>query len=676
MRALKGTLLCGLSLASLLAVAGCPAPPGPSDGSPSDGAGSVSGSGGAGSQPASNGGGGNGGGGTGGTSGVGGTSEPGGAGTDPGSTPGGGGQPGGGGPPGGGPPGGGPGPNQPPTISLSVAPGGAVPPGASLTLSANAQDPNGDALTFAWATVSGPEVYFANANAETVVGAPLVVENAQVTVSVTANDSRGGSASAEASFLITVAAEFAGHPQSLLPYREQLSPEEAWHFVRRTEFGGPPARVAQVSGQALSATIDQLVAGVQLPQAVLALEADYEFDYQKRWLVRIVEGPNPFHERMAIFWHDRFATSYRAAPSYNDRTMALNHLEMLRRNSLGNYRNFLIDLTLDPLMLRWLDGANSPASSPNENYAREFWELFTLGRDALYTEQDIREAARSFTGITLYRQQWDEEARPIFDIRNHDNTLKSVFPGRTAAANHDYETLIDLTLDQPEAARYVARNLFAYFVHDHPSDALVEQMAAQFEAGGFEIAPLVRQILRSQAFFSSEARRNQILSPIEHVGFAARTLDMHFYREDAQGGVMYNMDNELEDGGQVLLDPPGVQGWAEGSPWLADQWVIQRAEVFLHMMYLDYGPNRTPNAPLHLLPPVAEWSQRNSAARIVDALAAVFHIPLPTEDREIFIDVLNQSGYYAFYLQDFNSQQSYLRELTKLMLMDEYVIVR
>jgi uncharacterized protein (DUF1800 family) len=127
-------------------------------------------------------------------------------------------------------------------------------------------------------------------------------------------------------------------------------------------------------------------------------------------MVHLLDGPNPLHERMALFWHDRFATSSRVLDG-RDENLALQHWQMLRRNALGNYRTFLQELTIDPLMLIWLDGANSPKDNPNENYTREFWELFTLGRDVLYDEEDIREGSRAFTGITLLRER-DQDAPP------------------------------------------------------------------------------------------------------------------------------------------------------------------------------------------------------------------------------------------------------------------------
>lgn len=565
--------------------------------------------------------------------------------------------------------------NQAPTADLAVSPTHSTGPGVELTLDASgSSDPDGDALVYTWSKVEGPDVVFGNPGAAiTAMVTPLVVENTNLTVRVSVSDGKGASASADASIQITVSAQFAGNPQSLVPYRESLTSDEAWHFLRRTEFGATPARVTQVVSQPQSQTIDQMFAGQPIPQVVLDMEAERAVYESQRWLIRMIEGPNPFHERMTMFWHDRFATARRAAQNYSDRNLPLAHLEMLRRNALGNYRNFLVDLTLDPLMLLWLDGANSPASAPNENYAREFWELFTLGRDILYTEQDIREAARGFTGITILRSS-GQEPRPIYDLRNHDNTPKTIFPGRTSPANHDYESIIDLTLEQPEAARYVARNLFVFFVHNHPSDAVVQELAEEFVRSGFEIAPLVRRILRSQAFFSSEARGNQINGPVDQIVAAARTMDTHYYSEDSVGYRSWAIDQELVVAGHEIMNPPGVQGWGEDQAWLEEQSLLARVRALRSLMQMEHGPAHLNDIPFHLLPPVNEWTQREVRARIVNAMAGVLHLELTEEERDIYIEVLDWGGYRAFHLSDYANQKVYLGEMIRLMFMDERFI--
>ncbi|TWT44214.1 hypothetical protein RAS1_06240 [Phycisphaerae bacterium RAS1] len=564
--------------------------------------------------------------------------------------------------------------NAAPTASLSISPSSGITPATEITLDASgSSDPDGDELSFEWMQTNGPTgVFSATTGSVVKFVAPLALETSTVEVRVVVKDGRGGEAGADSTAVVQVGDEFAGYAQSTLPYRDVLTPDEAYHLLRRAAFGATPKQVQDAVKNGLSKTVQSLLTRKTVPTAVNDLAALYEDDMPRRWLVHLIESPNPLHERMAMFWHDRFATSRRGL-EWRDRNLSVLHWEMLRSNALGNYRAFLEALTLDPLMLLWLNGADSPKDNPNENYTREFWELFTLGRDALYTEADIREGARAFTGITLLRED-DLDARPIFDIINHDETNKSVFPDRADPANHTYRTVIQLTLSQPEAPRYVARNLFKCFIHDHPSDQAVQELADLLVESDFDIAPVVRAILTSQAFFSTDARGNQITSPVEHVVGVARTLDMHIQSEDSQGYVLWQLAQDLRDAGQDLMNPPGVNGWDEDKGWLQDQWIISR--IFALSRTMEYGPQRTPDLPYHLLPPTGEWVEREVRDRIVDAMAAAFHLPLTEEEHDVYVEVLDQNGWQAFHLTEPDYQPRQVFELIRLMAMDERVIGR
>lgn len=466
--------------------------------------------------------------------------------------------------------------------------------------------------------------------------------------------------------------EFSGGAQRIAPFRNKLTEDEAYHLLRRTSFGATRDDVDDAVTVGLAKTVDALIKGGSPPASVEALSESYDSDAEKRWLVYMLESPHPLRERVAMFWHDRFATSRRAGDDSRTRYLDVQHMQMLREHAIGNYREFLLELTLDPLMLLWLDGANSPKENPNENYAREFWELFTLGRDVLYTEDDIQQGALAFTGITLLYER-DQNPRPIFDLYHHDNSNKMVFADRTdGVANYDYISLTDLTLAQPEAAEYVARNLFIAFVHDEPSDAVVQELAQIFVDADFDIAPLLRAILTSEAMFSERARGSLIMSPVEHIVSVARTLDMHMYSEDSQGYIFDRMTRDLAEAGQELLDPPGVEGWTEGEHWLSDQWLMARVEALGRTM--EYGPDRTPDLPYHLLPGRSTWEEREAREKIVNAIARAFHLELTDDEIDIYVEVLDQNGHLAFHLLNPDQQPRHVAEMIRLMAMDERVI--
>ena len=160
----------------------------------------------------------------------------------------------------------------------------------------------------------------------------------------------------------------------------------------------------------------------------------------------------------------------------------------------------------------------------------------------------------------------------------------------------------------------------------------------------------------------------------EHFVGVARTLDLHFFSEDAQGYLFSRLRDDLTGAGQELLNPPDVHGWDEGVPWLQDQWVLNRVRALGEWM--DYGPDREEDLPYQLLPPRDQWNQREVRGRIVDRIAAAFHLHLSDAERDIYIEVLDQNGERAFHLVDPQYQPRHVQEMIRLMAMHEDVLTR
>jgi uncharacterized protein (DUF1800 family) len=220
----------------------------------------------------------------------------------------------------------------------------------------------------------------------------------------------------------------------------------------------------------------------------------------------------------------------------------------------------LLAISRNPAMIVWLDSASNVKGRPNENFAREIMELFSLGIGN-YTERDIREAARSFTGWANNGDQF------VFHAELHDEAEKAVLGQR---GNWSGEDVVRILLEQPAAARFLARKLFREFVNDQadPPDALLEPLAAQLRSSGFDVRSTVSAILRSRVFFSAQAYRQKIKSPVDYVvGLAAR-LD---------GGVSTQELAGAMDGlGQSLFEPPNVAGWKGGRTWLNSATLVAR----------------------------------------------------------------------------------------------------
>jgi uncharacterized protein (DUF1800 family) len=280
------------------------------------------------------------------------------------------------------------------------------------------------------------------------------------------------------------------------------------------------------------------------------------------WMREMIDSPSPLAERMTLFWHGHFATSQQKVV----RSQAMWHQhQLLRAQALGNFGALLHAVARDPAMLAYLDGASSRKEAPNENFAREVMELFALGEASQgggYSEQDIREAARAFTGWSIERDDFAFRLRPAF----HDGGSKTVF-GRSGA--FDGDTVIDLMLEQPAAARFITAKLWREFVSPTPEGPEFDAIAARFRAGGYDIAALLRDLLLSDAFWAGENRGALVKSPVELLVGAMRQFGL----EPPDPMPLVRKSAQL---GQNLLVPPNVKGWPGYTDWIDATRLLER----------------------------------------------------------------------------------------------------
>jgi uncharacterized protein (DUF1800 family) len=285
------------------------------------------------------------------------------------------------------------------------------------------------------------------------------------------------------------------------------------------------------------------------------------------WLYRMLHGGHPLREKLTLFWHNHFATSN--AKVQNAGYM-VGQYELMYRHALGNFAELLQAMSKDPAMMVWLDTVQNKKGQPNENYARELMELFSLGIGN-YTEKDIREAARAFTG-------WELKNGQFFNNKaQFDPTEKTVLGKTGKWAGED---IVRICLEQKAAPRFIVRKLYRFLISESeaPSADLIEPLAVQF-ASGYDFGRLVERMLRSNLFFSERAYRTRIKSPVDYVLGMARALEA---RMGTQNGAL-NLTQALENLGQNVFHPPSVKGWDGGQSWLNGQTLLFRQNLALDL---------------------------------------------------------------------------------------------
>jgi len=277
------------------------------------------------------------------------------------------------------------------------------------------------------------------------------------------------------------------------------------------------------------------------------------------WTNRMAnEERSPLLEKMTLFWHGHFPIRT-IFPS-----QAVRYLNTLRKHGLGNFRDLVLAIARDPAMIQYLNNQQNVKGKPNENFARELLELFTIGRGN-YTEQDIKEAARAFTG-------WS--SNPLtgkfrFRKRKHDYGSKT-FMGQTG--DFDGGDIIDIVLEKKETAHFITKKIYRFFVNERIDEAVINRLANEFYTSNYDIGKLMRRIFTSDFFYEKKNRGNRIKSPVELVAGLKRTLGAKF--DDPKATFL--IQRAL---GQKLFNPPNVAGWPGGKAWIDNASLLLRLNI-------------------------------------------------------------------------------------------------
>lgn len=286
------------------------------------------------------------------------------------------------------------------------------------------------------------------------------------------------------------------------------------------------------------------------------------------WANRMVGSPRPLQEKMALLWHGHFASNEAKVRDYRK---LLGQLELFQKQGTGNFRNLTVAVAQDPAMLTFLDAGVNVKGASNENFAREIMELFTMGVGH-YTEKDIREAARAFTGWNYV------DLKFVVNKDQHDDGEK-IFLGKTG--HFDGVDVINIIMEQPATADFIAGKLYRFFVRQQLTPELQKQLGMVLRDGNYEIKPLLETIFLSRDFYSPASVGTQIKSPVE--------LAISTYRKLGQKSVPGVPDFNQATGalGQQLFSPPTVAGWAGGQSWITPGLLLERGNFARDVLFPD-----------------------------------------------------------------------------------------
>lgn len=408
------------------------------------------------------------------------------------------------------------------------------------------------------------------------------------------------------------------------PDSEKDWSQKQWtHLGRRSGFGASAEKLESFSKQTpadlahslvtnRSESESQLQEYESLAQTVIA--SGSTSNLPSRWIHRMLNSPDQLQEKTTLFWHSHFATS---AEKVTDTGLMYQQNQLLRKYALGNFGTLLHEISHDPAMLIYLDSVTNRKGRPNENFAREIMELFCLG-EGNYSENDIRELARCFTGWEIKQKRFK------FNKYQHDNDSKMLF-GQSGPFSGDQG--VDIVLEQPAGPEFIVSKLMRFFLFDEPTPppSLVKPLAIQLRENGWQIGPVIETILSSQLFYSEHVAAQKIRSPIEFSLGLIRTLEA--------STNLFELSTDLNDLGQTLFFPPNVKGWDGGRAWINSSTLLARANLVRRI--LDRKQTRFAGAGLADL---CDKHQLKKPDQIVDWLQEMLlAVKLPEDVRQSLI---------------------------------------
>src|SRR5260370_22970173 len=365
------------------------------------------------------------------------------------------------------------------------------------------------------------------------------------------------------------------------------------HLLRRAGFGATEAELDQYTALGFAGALDRLLNPEQVDDSATDQQLaplTTELGAQKKiepakfyWLTRMLYTQRPLLEKVTLFWHNHFAT---ANSKVGTAVLMQEQSQLFRDDGLGNFETLLQKVTRNPAMLIWLDNRQNRKGATNENFAREVQELFTVGIGN-YTEQDIKEAARAFTGHGI-----DKNLAYVFNKNQHDAGQKT-FQGRTG--NFDAADILAILVRNPATARFITPKLFTFFAYANADSSTIDRLANTFVTTNFDIHSVLRDIFSGPEFLSPQAFHGQIKQPVDLVVGSLKSLNVQNLGPD--------VTQVLRRMGQDLLNPPDVSGWKGRTAWLNATTLFERFNWGNRLSARPSPPPPYPPYPPRHLPP-------------------------------------------------------------------------
>jgi uncharacterized protein (DUF1800 family) len=419
--------------------------------------------------------------------------------------------------------------------------------------------------------------------------------------------------------------------------------EDAAHLLRRAGFGGTPTEIEELRKLGPKLAVEKLLSfstddgtspnphnfrpmleNATNPNQVRGKAVNI---LQGWWLHKMLTTSQPLKEKLTLFWHGHFATEL---DKVRNAYMLEQQNELFRISGLGRFDDLVLEVSRDPAMLWYLDNADNVKGHPNENFARELMELFTMGVHGGYTERDVQESARAFTGWGLEKPpkgngKYTDKPKFKFYASKHDDGQKTFLEER---GNFDGSDIVRMTTQHPSTARFITGKLWRFFVSEELPKDTADELVKLWQDTGANIREVLRVILTSEKFYAPENRSSLVKSPIEYVVGALRSSAAR--PTPAQTVALVN---QLEAMAQIPFHPPNVKGWDGGLDWIADGTVLARLN-FMGALVGGKLPGRDPTAEKAQVPPAPipnlSFPRGSSVSETIDLIGRHYLGSTPT----------------------------------------------